>query len=723
MATPRKRTRSWLLAGLLLATTMPHAGAQTPLSAATLQLVRQPTWHAPGDDLGLVVEVTNAGPGELTGFRLQISVYGRTDSRSELHESFDGVGEVPQSSYSKPPSGAFETTIPPGGSQRIAIDEGLTTLYSLASSVDGGVYPLTISLVDPSGQVVDALTTALIYYPSPPEIPLDLTLVVPLNDIPARGPDGVFQAGPDGTWPLEEAIGDSGWLTSLLDEIETSGVQVGLAPTPRLIEELADMSDGFDRAKAGVTERLGAGSDTAEAARAARQQIADLIDSTPVQGLFVPYSFPDVPVLTGAFSPSRLFLQAQMSEGAAVLAEGLTTVEPMDPSWLYAPGGRLNRSSIDALRQIDPSFAHRVFFSPESLDALSDPGAAGCPESFATFACPVTVGTAAGTSKGFVADDGLQSRFADLARSGDNRLDLQLLLAETAMIREELPGLADRVVHAVVPSLWHPSPRSARLLFGSLADAPWLETLTPARALRRGLAAAREHGAEPLTARSVSEVLPEPAGVFDTTYIQAIDSADTALDELEQIRPPAGLLQRLNRNVLVAQSRVWWGDPLLVDRGRAYAVSSQAAAEEELAAVRIRGPGEVTLTSRQGTVQLLVFNDNTYPVLLRPVLRSPKLTFEPAEIQAFEPGTTRVEVEVTAQSSGIFPLEASLETSGGVVVARSETISIRSTEFNRIALLVTFGALGFLIIFYSIRSLRRKGRPPIEDNDSHVSVA
>jgi hypothetical protein len=62
-------------------------------------------------------------------------------------------------------------------------------------------------------------------------------------------------------------------------------------------------------------------------------------------------------------------------------------------------------------------------------------------------------------------------------------------------------------------------------------------------------------------------------------------------------------------------------------------------------------------------------------------------------------------VDVAAQSSGIFPLVVTVETPDGTFIT-DKTIEVRSTEFNEIALGLTFGALAFLILFYITRAIR-----------------
>jgi hypothetical protein len=55
-------------------------------------------------------------------------------------------------------------------------------------------------------------------------------------------------------------------------------------------------------------------------------------------------------------------------------------------------------------------------------------------------------------------------------------------------------------------------------------------------------------------------------------------------------------------------------------------------------------------------------------------------------------------------------LRINTETPDGGLTFGSVVVTIRSTEFNRIALGLTFGALAFLILFYTAKAVRRRRR-------------
>ncbi|HYP22523.1 MAG TPA: DUF6049 family protein [Actinomycetota bacterium] len=685
-----------VVAALLAGPVVPPAAAQEPLY--TITLVTQRFWHGADDPLDVGIKVTNLSEAPLEGFRLQISSYERVTSRSALEESFDGD---PFGSPTAVTFEQFDAVVPAGDSKVVAVRTPVSELSTLALG-SGGVYPLGIDLADPNGIPLGAsVVTQLVYYPGEPlETQLSTVLVVPLNDLAARGPDGVFEETENGVVPLEEALAGDGWMRGTLDamtEAAGAGLHFALAPTPRLVEEIADMADGYTRgASDGAEEQVPRDAPAAQNAAAALDALTKLLDTNGVQPLLVPYSFADLPALahTDAATPGPIARQLTVAEevlGALELRKSGFTRR-----WVFPPAGRLDGRALTELRALSAETGTRTFFSAQSLVPPVNPDAAGCPESFASFACPVAV---AGTV-GYEADAGLQQRFIALAQPGEDRLDLQRLLAETAMIREELPGRTDRVIQATMPSLWHPRPKLAGLMFRAFARAPWLSTLTPNQGL--------DQSAAPVERQPVS-VIGDLPRTPDESYFDRLADAEQVVDDVREIGAPEALVTRLERDILVAYGRTWWSDETLAEVGAAFAEEARLEAERHLGRIAIRAAPEITMTSRSTDVQFLVTNDNDYPVRLDVALESPNLVVDDLDLPAeFPPrATTPVQASVAAQTSGVFQVELTATTPSGSVVDEL-VISVRSTELNQIALGITLGALAFLISFYAYRAVRRR---------------
>jgi hypothetical protein len=695
-----------LMAGLLSTIAPPSASAQVegdPLALGpyAVRLVDQPFWYGSGRTLDIRVKVENLSEEPLEGFRLQISSYARVTSRSALEESFDGdpFGDPQVVTFEQ-----FETAVPAGGEETVTLKTPLADLATLTLDTEaGGVYPLGIDLADVNGTLLGAaVVTELIYYPGEPlETSLPAVLVAPLNDVATRGPDGVFAVDDDGVVPLEAAVAPDGWLTGTLTAMQRGAARdlhFGLAPTPRLVEEIADMADGYTRRTAdGEEEEVPPDAAAPEAARAALQTLTDLLETKGVQPLLVPYAFPDLPTLAHTESrrgPGPIAPQLTVAE------EVLATLEldrgGFTRRWIFPPAGRLDGQALEELRVLSAATGSRTFFSAESLVPPADATLGGCPVELLTFACPVAVDE----TQGYVADSGLQQRFIALAQPGDDRLDLQRLLSETAMIREEVPGVEERVIQATMPSLWHPRPRLARLLFKALAEAPWLTTYTPNQGL---------HKTAPPVDRDAVGVIGGLPRAPDETYFAELAEAEDVVEDLRDIGAPEPLVTRLARNILVAFGRSWWAADELAEQGAVFASVARSEAEEHLGGIEILAAPNITMTSRATDVQFLVRNENPYPVRLDVALESPNLRVDDLDVPDEFPAeaTTPVEASVAAQTSGIFQVSLTANTPAGSEVDEL-VISVRSTELNQIALGITVGALAFLVSFYLYRGVRRR---------------
>lgn len=719
----------------LLSTIAPPVSSQeaTDLPSVDLRLVEQPVWHRPSDPLGIQLRIVNRGEAPIEGFFISLTTHPLARTRSALHESFEGnTGAVTGAS-----SKTFTQVIETGQAVTVELDDDFEIPDSLNGIAEEGAYPLTISLSDATGVIpYDSLTTPLIFYPSRPKVPLNLAMVLPLNDLPSRGPEGLFR-DPLGSpaIPLEEAVAEGGWLAGVVQALEMNagelpdlertitvhvprrknrrarnrtrtiavpqrGVRLGIAPTPRLLEELADLSDGYRRAGAEAPVSVAEDESLPSNAADILATLRGVAQEDGLQSLLVPYSFPDIPTLA-RHAPDRLELE--LEEGLEVLDETMGA-EPA-PGWVFAPAGRLGAQSLEELRFEDASIAEHTLFEPDSFELPVTVAPPGCPEAFASFTCPVSVRTSVGPTTGLVADQGLQDRFVDLVQREGGRLELQNFFAETATIRQELPSVEGRVVQVTVPSMWHPSPALIEELLAGLRDAPWLHTVTPGEAVELA-------EPEPRNDTFVEIFPPLPGDPGDALFAD-IEETTGFIDDFRRMGPPEPLIERLRRNTLVAESRIWWAGTALAAAGRDYLASSESIVRDEIGKVTIAGPDEINLTSQKGEIPLVVANGTGFPTTVRIAMLSPErdLVLEPEELpaQRIEAGESfQFTVEASARASGIFQMEVVVDTPRGELEIAARSITIRSTAFNLVALGLTVGALVFLVVFYVMRLLRRR---------------
>lgn len=690
-----------------ISTGLPGPPLRAQTGPAEIELLRQPLFYRADDQINLRVGVTNTSETRLEGFQIQIALYDRVTGRIDLHESFDGPDEEDRllGAVTVP----FDHVLDPGESRVVTVDTPLTSFPEVDSE---GVYPMAVELHDPSfTQILDSFTSHAIYYAEDVDTPLNLALVVPLSPLPARAPSGSFVSDVEGNYPLEEAVSSSGWITGVIDALQEStedGLSLGLAPSPRFVEELAGMSDGYARMSGDEVEQVAADAAPAESAAAALTQLDELLTSPRVQILASPYSNADFPTLYESLSPDHV--TRQLEAGRAALAEGLPQAE-LDSSWLYVEGSRWDEKTLEQVRTVRRAGGSdlNTFIEPELFEPPVDETIAGCPADISppgSFTCAVEVETDAAPVPAYVADPDVQDRFADLAKGDEANLYLHRLFAETALIHAEHPDAVRRIVHATVPASWQPSPVLARRLFTGLARAPWLAPRTPAGGFT--------HSVKP-RAVEIAEDL-NPLEVDDPGYFEALNRTAGKLDTFTEIGAPEQRRDRLGTNLLVAEDQRWWLDPTQIDRGLAYAIESESEIEEEFGKITISGP-DTTLTSQRSAIEVNVFNETTYPVTIdvdfeasRPeVMRIDETNSEALQDIVVQPGSApAIKVDAIADTSGFFQVKASVESPDEGREINSQFLTVRSTNFNRIALGLTLGALVFLILFYLWRFIRRR---------------
>jgi hypothetical protein len=413
-----------------------------------------------------------------------------------------------------------------------------------------------------------------------------------------------------------------------------------------------------------------------------------------VQPVLVPYGFPDIPSLVHNVP---LETSKQLVEGERVVSETLGI--DIGREWIFPPAGRLDRPSLDALQTFG---AEATFFSRESLDQVADPAAAGCPEPALSFVCPVRVESVGDPVEGYTFDADVQERLTGMATPGAGRLEMQHFFAETALIHAEQPGVTPRVLHTIIPSNWHPTPALADVFFGGLVRAPWLRTVTPAEGLEVG-----RRSAPRTMVAEIPELPRQPDAFFFESIIDANDLVGS-FDLFTGGRGPGVMLTRVRRNVLVAESRNWWTGQQLVETGRTFATETSAETAAEMESVSVSVASQTTFTSRTGDIQLSFFNETGYPVNVEITLNSLDMEFDPSSFEReFRTGPIRLQTEATAKSSGTFPVEVRVQTPDGYTIA-TQSIQIRSTALNVVALMVTLGAVAFLVLFYAARAVRRR---------------
>ena len=146
------------------------------------------------------------------------------------------------------------------------------------------------------------------------------------------------------------------------------------------------------------------------------------------------------------------------------------------------------------------------------------------------------------------------------------------------------------------------------------------------------------------------------------------------------------------------------------------------ALRRDLRGLSASGPKTLTVTSRDTSVPLRFTNDMGRPVRVRLRLQSPRLVFTDGAEQSLtlEPGLNRFDVRIDVRASGQFVMQADLLAPGSDRVLASTRQTIRSRTFSGVGLMLSGGALLFLVIWWS-RTLRRRSDGPDDASPDHDS--
>ncbi len=284
--------------------------------------------------------------------------------------------------------------------------------------------------------------------------------------------------------------------------------------------------------------------------------------------------------------------------------------------------------------------------------------------------------------------------------ASDPVLQAQVALGELAAVWLEFPGTPGRGISMVLgegPGY----PTQTLGAFAALVRAsPWLRTVTASNLT----SLIRSPGRANLARRVYPRLAP--------TLVDRLLQVRQRLQLFEATaRKADGLMARLRSNLLLAETG--WSVPR-ADVGLSFAdwVDRQiASAYRRVLAPQTR----FTLTSQRGAILLTVRNGNDYPLQVDVRFVADRRVQFPKgpvrELKLPANGAARFFVDVRATTTGRFPIKLQVFTPGDFcttcLIAESEVI-VRSTAYNRWALVVTIGAALFLLGRWGRRFLLRR---------------
>ncbi len=281
----------------------------------------------------------------------------------------------------------------------------------------------------------------------------------------------------------------------------------------------------------------------------------------------------------------------------------------------------------------------------------------------------------------------------------------QRILAESAVTWLEQPNSSQpRGVLLAPPQSWRPSPAFFRALAQGLAAAGWLR-LEPAAQLATDVPQGPDRQPRQLVPYGAADAhLGLPA-----SYLASIAKTRASLASFNRaVGDNFALSDDFDRDLLIAASSDWRPSPAR-PRGASFINAVKKGMRTVYSKVGVdRTPR--TLTSRTGQLPITVINDGDQPLEVMLQLSSPRVDL-PAATQPFLLAAHRrvtKRIEVSTRTTGSFPILVEVLTPDGRQITQA-SVTLVSTAFDRVALLLAGGAAAFLLVWWGRKRARRRG--------------
>lgn len=289
----------------------------------------------------------------------------------------------------------------------------------------------------------------------------------------------------------------------------------------------------------------------------------------------------------------------------------------------------------------------------------------------------------------------------DLEREGSPTGTAQLLLADLSMIYFDAPDMVRGPI-LLAPVDWDPPSDLVQDVFARIQRSPHVRL--------SGLSAVA--AAEPTTQGGVAVDLPlENPGATPTMErargYEAIDAAGAELRLLESLVVDGhGEVEGWSEDLRTAPDTSLVG----TDEGRAYPARVKEGTSAALSAVQVQPVEDVRLTSREADLPVTIQNETGMTLRLLLTLESPTVRFPEGNSRVVEVPPRVVTEEFPVEVSGPGPHRVTMRvTSPDRLHTFAESrIRVRSTAANRVALVLTFGSLAFLALWWVVHTMRRR---------------
>jgi hypothetical protein len=662
------------------AVTLPST-AQTP-PPVRLRLQSLTAWVTPEDpELVVAIAATNEGDRPLRDMDVRLSIGAAFTSRFEYEDSIVAGPTTEAFSQVFP----FRGRLDPDQTRTRTVRLDVSTVPSIAPA-DSRVYPLRIE-VRSEGASLGGVNSALISIVQEPVRPVLFSWWSEFDAPLPLGPDGRL-ADPG----FEAAIAPGGALSEQaralrdLAERRAGPSPVDVVIHPGLLEQLQRMTDGYERTT-GV--EVPADSGGAVDARAILNTLRAAVAPREIQASAMPFAAPSIPALLASGLADDL--AEQQALGRSWTEDDRTLGVTPATATARPPGGEL---SDDALGWLASQGVRAVFADPDEVER---------PIQENLFAPPATatMATSSGGLTLVLPDPGTQALLERADLLDDPVRAAHAVLAELAVIWREQPvppdqedgtetqrGLALRLPSTLRAGLWEP-------LVARLSRAPFLRAV-PAQELVGGV----NPQGPPAELRDPGE------RTFSAGYVEDIRRLRREVDAYaSMLTEPSPTPDRLRRNLAFAENIDYLDNE---PSGRAWLAGVDRVVRDVFARTTPQVQ-QFTFTSEEGDIPLRMADPGPVPLEVIVRLRSARFDFPDGNEQqvVLERPDQIVTFSLVSRVPGRHPIEVAVLAPSGEVIS-AETVFVRSTALNRIALLITGAAALMLFALWLRRWFRRR---------------
>ncbi|MFG2088757.1 DUF6049 family protein [Spirillospora sp. NPDC048824] len=669
---------------------MPSAGAhvekRAPVGLAVTKVTPK-TVHA-GSKIQISGVAKNRSDQRLDGLTMRLRYSAQpVVSRSQLDQYASGR---PQLMPNIGPQQRLTGIAAPGATQNWGFKTSTKELRLRAPGGTPGVYPVGVEVLNSAQQVVGGLTTFVTFMPKDPQFkPVAISWVWPLMDRMHRTNDRTFFDD-----RLSKDMSPDGRLGALVEAAAATDTPVTWGIDPALLDDAQRMASGDY-----TVDPFGAKKGTRkEKSTVAAAWLASLKEAVKDDPYFtVPYADPDVVALVRHKMPRDIGV-AFDDRNTGVATKALGRAANSHVAW--PPYGAAGPGTLEQLAKHELKDGGTFLMSSSQFQ---NPPQGSLPNA------TTTIPTRQGKKNALLYDAGINKIVSEGSDSaGGALLTEQRFLAETAMIAAEAPNVQRTLV--VAPDRnWDPAPGLAEDLLDYTADADWLREL-------------------PLSKIESAEPQPRVFNGYPDAY-ERHELGDAHLEQLRAITRRAATFQSVmtgqvnisyERALLRLESVAWRASPSQAKRARNELADQLEADMNQVRIVTTKNKRvlmggstgklpvlvENTLSNQSVKVRLVATSENTAKLQLG------QLDPEEAVIE-LRPGE-RAQRWIPAQAAGNgnfrVQLDLMIPGSGGRTLGDGETITVVTTGYGRIALLITGGGLAVLFVGVGVRAIRARRR-------------